>query len=103
VTTDLFFSGHTGITVVAAIELSQINSQAVELLGVVLVLLEISVIIVLRAHYTMDIFAGAIMALLASVVANWVVNVNTIKLDKNLRTMEENKTKHISSFSQVYF
>jgi membrane-associated phospholipid phosphatase len=91
VTNDLFFSGHTGITVIAAVELFQVNSRVGKLLGVLFVLLEISAIIVLRAHYTMDIFAGAIMALLASVVAGWAVN--TIKFDKNLRTVRENKTK----------
>jgi membrane-associated phospholipid phosphatase len=95
VTNDLFFSGHTGMIVVAAIELFEVNSQVGKLLSVLFVLFEITAIIVLRAHYTMDIFAGAIMALLASVVADWVVNINTIKLGKNLRTMEENKTKQL--------
>ena len=93
VTSDLFFSGHTGMIVVAAIELFQINSRVGKILGVFLVLLEISAIIVLRAHYTMDIFAGAIMALLASVVADWFVNVNTLKLGKYLKPMQNTKTK----------
>ncbi len=68
------FRGHTGITVIAAVELFQVNSRIGKLLSVLLVLLEISAIIVLRAQYTLDIFAGAIMALLASVVADWTVN-----------------------------
>jgi hypothetical protein len=56
-----------------------------------LIVLEISAIIVLSAHYTMDIFAGVIMALLALVVANWAVNTN--ESNKNLIAVKEKKTK----------
>jgi hypothetical protein len=56
-----------------------------------LIVLEISAIIVLSAHYTMDIFAGVITALLASVVANWAVNTN--ESNKNLIAVKEKKTK----------
>jgi membrane-associated phospholipid phosphatase len=39
-------------------------------LGVALASFEIATVIVLRAHYTMDVFAGAIAALWASYVAD---------------------------------
>ena len=85
VTNDLFFSGHTGIVVLAAVELFQVNNRMSKLLGVLLVALQISALIVLRAHYTMDIFAGAIMALLTGVIADWIV--------KNFRIENKNKRK----------
>ncbi len=62
-----------------------------KLLDMLLIVLEISAIIVLSAHYTMDIFAGVITALLASVVANWAVNTN--ESNKNLIAVKEKKTK----------
>lgn len=79
VTSDLFFLGHTGIAVLAALELFRMNSR----IGILLVVLEISAIIVLRAHYTMDIFDRVIMAWLASILADWTVH-KQFKFEKNV-------------------
>lgn len=93
VTNDFFFSGHTGITMIAAVEGFRANSRMGKLLGVFFVGMQISIIIVLRAHYTMDIFAGVVVALLASIIASWAVN--NIKWNKNSKTIEENKLKQL--------
>lgn len=61
--TDLFFSGHTAIAVYAAATLASTLGPAGIILGVAFALFEISVVLLLRAHYTMDVFTGAITAL----------------------------------------
>ena len=61
--TDLFFSGHTAIAVYAAATLAATLGPIGIPLGLSVALFEISVVLLLRAHYTMDIFTGAITAL----------------------------------------
>jgi hypothetical protein len=60
---DLFFSGHTAIAVYGAATLAAHFGPAGIALGICIALFEISTVLVLRAHYTMDVFAGAITAL----------------------------------------
>lgn len=60
---DYFFSGHTAIAVFAAIELARFRRSWLTALAVVIVLFEIAAVLILRAHYTMDIFAGAMTGL----------------------------------------
>jgi len=61
-TTDLFFSGHTAIAVYGALELAHLGGPALAVLGVAIALVEAVTVLVLRAHYTMDVFAGAVTA-----------------------------------------
>jgi membrane-associated phospholipid phosphatase len=61
--TDLFFSAHTALAVFGATELSRMNGNSLKILGLLLALFEATTVIVLRAHYTMDVFAGAVVAL----------------------------------------
>jgi len=61
--TDLFFSAHTALAVFGAIELARLHRRGLTALGIGLALFEVSTVIVLRAHYTMDVFAGAVTAL----------------------------------------
>jgi hypothetical protein len=63
VANDYFFSGHTAVAVFAATELGRLERRALKLLAVILVLFEVTTVLVLRAHYTMDVFAGIIAAL----------------------------------------
>jgi hypothetical protein len=63
VANDFFFSGHTAIAVFGAIELSRLHRNWVTVAAVVLVLFEIATVLILRAHYTMDVFAGIVAAL----------------------------------------
>jgi len=63
VANDFFFSGHTAIAVFGAIELSRLHRNWVTVAAVLLVLFEIATVLILRAHYTMDVFAGIVAAL----------------------------------------
>jgi membrane-associated phospholipid phosphatase len=63
VVNDYFFSGHTAIAVFGAIELARFRRGWLTALAVVIVLFEIAAVLILRAHYTMDIFAGAMTGL----------------------------------------
>ncbi|HWE94934.1 MAG TPA: phosphatase PAP2-related protein [Tepidisphaeraceae bacterium] len=69
VSTDLFFSGHTGLAVLGAVELARMNRKWLGVLGVLIALGEAGAVLVLRAHYTMDVFTGAVTALLVAGLA----------------------------------
>ncbi len=60
---DLFFSGHTAIAVYGAAVLASALGPIGIALGILIALFEIIAVLVLRAHYTMDVFAGAVTAL----------------------------------------
>lgn len=76
VLSDFFFSGHTAITVLGAAELARIRKPRLTLLAVLAIMFEIATLVVLRAHYTMDIFAGLIAALwvaqFSSQISPWI-------------------------------
>ena len=63
VANDFFFSGHTAMAVYGAIELARLGRRWLVYVAVLVVVFQVSVVIVLRAHYTMDVFAGAVTAL----------------------------------------
>jgi membrane-associated phospholipid phosphatase len=69
VSNDLFFSGHTALAVYGAIELGQWGGPVWAIVGAALALFEIVAVIVLRAHYTLDVFTGAVTAFAVAVVA----------------------------------
>lgn len=69
---DLFFSGHTALAVYGSIELGLWGGPAWAVVGALIVAFEMTAVLVLRAHYTMDVFAGAVTAFAAAVVAAWI-------------------------------
>ena len=73
---DLFFSGHTAIAVYGAATLAGHWGGWGLALGLAVALFEAVSVLVLRAHYTMDVFTGIICALwvysLSGTVAPWV-------------------------------
>ena len=69
VASDFFFSGHTALAVLGAVELSRLGGRRWLWLGVAIVVLEVSTVLVLRAHYTMDVFTGAVAARYATILA----------------------------------
>ena len=72
VTNDLFFSGHTGLAVLAAVELARTGRKSLTALGVLIAAFEAMTVLILRAHYTMDVFTGAVAALfVAQLAARW--------------------------------
>lgn len=60
---DFFFSGHTALAVYGATQLASLQIPALTVLGIVIATLEAAVVIVLRAHWTMDVLAGLFAAL----------------------------------------
>jgi len=68
VSNDFFFSGHTAIAVLGGLELARFGKRWLTALAVAIVLFEIATVLILRAHYTMDVFTGIIAAL-------WVARV----------------------------
>jgi hypothetical protein len=66
---DLFFSGHTAIAVYGCAILADHFGPIGIAAGCAVAAFEISTVLVLRAHYTMDVFAGAITALYVHHVA----------------------------------
>jgi cellulose synthase/poly-beta-1,6-N-acetylglucosamine synthase-like glycosyltransferase len=69
VSTDLFFSGHTALAVYGAVELGRLGRRWLVGVGVGLAVFEIVAVFALRAHYTMDVFAGAVTALFVAGLA----------------------------------
>jgi len=69
VANDFFFSGHTAIAVFGAVELSRLRWRWLTIAAVLIVVFEIATVLILRAHYTMDVFAGIVAAI-------WIANLS---------------------------
>jgi hypothetical protein len=73
---DLFFSGHTAIAVYSAATLAGDWGPWGLAVGLLIAIFEAATVLVLRAHYTMDVFTGIVCALwvysLGGTVAPWV-------------------------------
>jgi len=63
---DYFFSGHTSVAVLGATELMRIGKRWLSAIAVLIMVFEITTVLVLQAHYTMDVFTGLIAALLVA-------------------------------------
>lgn len=66
---DFFFSGHTALAVLGAIEATMLGPAWLSVIAASIALGEMLIVLVLRAHYTMDVVAGALAAFLAASVA----------------------------------
>lgn len=66
---DFFFSGHTAIAVFGAMEMWRCRRPWLKRAAVLIAAVEIFAVLVLRAHYTMDVFAAILAAYWASSVA----------------------------------
>ncbi len=69
VANDYFFSGHSAVAVLGAWELARTRRGGLIAAGMALALFEMAAVIVLRAHYTMDVFAGVLAALACAYVS----------------------------------
>lgn len=74
VANDYFFSGHTAIAVLGASELARTGKRWMTLVGIGIVLFEIATVLVLRAHYTMDVFTGLVTGLYAAYLADRIAH-----------------------------
>lgn len=63
VANDFFFSGHTAIAVFGALESSRLRRNWLTITAVLIVIFEVATVLILRAHYTMDVFTGIVAAL----------------------------------------
>lgn len=72
VSNDYFFSGHTAIAVLAGTELARIGKRRLTAIAVLIGIFEIATVLVLRAHYTMDVFTGVIAGLYAAYLASCI-------------------------------
>ncbi len=82
VANDFFFSGHTAIAVFGAVELSRFHRKWLTAIAILIVLFEVATVLILRAHYTMDVFTGMLAAL-------WVAHISerlSPSLDRRLST-----------------
>jgi hypothetical protein len=69
---DYFFSGHTAVSVVAMLHVVHVAPPWLAAFAVALAAVEAGTVIVLRAHYTMDVFAAIVAACAAYVAAGWI-------------------------------
>ena len=63
---DFFFSGHTALAVLGAIEAASFGPPWLAVIAAVIALGEMIVVLVLRAHYTLDVVAGFFAAFFAA-------------------------------------
>jgi len=71
VANDFFFSGHTAIAVFAGLELARLKKLWLTALAVLSVVFEVVVVLVLRAHYTMDVITGIFAACCVSLLVSY--------------------------------
>ncbi|HEV2424840.1 MAG TPA: phosphatase PAP2-related protein [Terriglobia bacterium] len=69
ISNDFFFSAHTGIAVFAATEIARLRRPWLTALAIAAVVFVAAAVLVLRAHYTMDVFTAIITALYVASVA----------------------------------
>jgi hypothetical protein len=67
---DFFFSGHTALAVLGALEAAYLGPPWLAVIAASIALGEMLIVLVLRAHYTLDVVAGALAAFLAAEVAS---------------------------------
>ena len=66
---DLFFSGHTALAVLGAIHAAHAGPPWLAITAGIIAFCEAIVVLVLRAHYTLDVVAGAFAAFVAYDIA----------------------------------
>jgi hypothetical protein len=71
VANDFFFSGHTALAVYGALELAQQGGTLFACLAIFIAIYEVLVVLLLRAHWTLDIFTGVLAAL-------WIFEINKV-------------------------
>jgi membrane-associated phospholipid phosphatase len=70
VANDFFFSGHTALAVYGAIELGRLGGRKLKLAAFLIAIFEMTAVLLLRAHWTMDVIAGLLAAICAALAAD---------------------------------
>lgn len=68
---DFFFSGHTAIAVLGALEAARAGPPWLAVAAAAVAAFEAGAVLVLRAHWTMDVLAGILAAVLGDALAAW--------------------------------
>jgi membrane-associated phospholipid phosphatase len=66
---DFFFSGHTALAVLGALEAAYLGPFWLAAAAVCIAAGEMVIVLILRAHYTLDVVTGALAAFLAAAIA----------------------------------
>jgi membrane-associated phospholipid phosphatase len=66
---DFFFSGHTALAVLGALQAAYLGPAWLAVIAACIALGEMFIVLVLRAHYTLDVVAGALAAFFAAAMA----------------------------------
>lgn len=80
VANDYFFSGHTAIAVLGATEMIRFRRPWLTVVALCVVILEILTVLILRAHYTMDVFTGMVTGVLAAHLADRITSSRKLSL-----------------------
>jgi hypothetical protein len=72
VSNDFFFSGHTALAVFGAVELGRLDRRGLAFVAAAVAMFEIVVVLVLQAHWTLDVFTGAVAAMYVSRILRWL-------------------------------
>jgi PAP2 superfamily C-terminal len=72
VSNDFFFSGHTAVAVLGSIVVFSLCPLWIGIVAGVIAVFEMATVMVLRAHYTMDIFAAVVAAFCSYSLASWL-------------------------------
>ena len=85
VSNDYFFSGHTAIAVLGATEMARLGRRWLTAVGIVIVGFEAVTVLVLRAHYTIDVFTGLVTGLYAAQLAGLISDQWRPRAESNCR------------------
>jgi hypothetical protein len=72
VANDYFFSAHTAIAILAITEIARVGRRWLTALGILIAVFEVLTVLILRVHYTMDVFTGIVTGLYAAYLANCI-------------------------------
>jgi hypothetical protein len=77
ISNDLYFSGHTGVSLLCAIELAHSGKRWLTILGYTLFAYMVWMVISFRVHYTMDVFTAVLAALFVTYLSKrWAPHVD---------------------------
>ncbi len=69
-TGDLYFSAHTGIALLGALELSRLGKKWITVTGYLFFAYLVSMVIIFRAHYTIDVFTALLVVFFVTYLSN---------------------------------